>query len=101
MAAKQDWGHARRRTVFGSTLNSHLDFHCVVIDGGFESADGVGAIVYCAVQPIAPATTRIGGAKGAPGAGRGQEGRPPSGRQGEGLYPKGRRLRSLRAKQPR
>jgi hypothetical protein len=34
---------------FGSSLNAHIDFHCVVIDGVFDAAAG-GVIFHVATE---------------------------------------------------
>ena len=40
---------------FGSTLNAHLHFHCVVIDGVFDAAP-TGGVIFRAVTALTPAT---------------------------------------------
>ena len=46
---------------FGSTLNPHLHFHCVVLDGVFESTSA-GGLVFHPVSGIdQPAIVRNGG----------------------------------------
>ena len=52
----------RVRKIFGSTLNPHLHFHCVVIDGVFDAAAAGGVIFHAATG----APPRIAPARGPP-----------------------------------
>jgi len=44
---------------FGSTLNAHLHFHCVVIDGVFDSAATGGVVCHAAAGLDAPAFAAV------------------------------------------
>ena len=55
---------ARLRAVafihrFGSALNAHLHFHCVVLDGVFESAPAGGVVLHPATGIDAPAIAAV------------------------------------------
>ena len=44
---------------FGSTLNAHLHFHCVVIDGVFEPAPAGGVVFHAATGVEATVIARV------------------------------------------
>ncbi len=44
---------------FGSTLNPHLRFHCIVIDGVFEPAPAHGVVFHAATGVDATAIARV------------------------------------------
>jgi hypothetical protein len=44
---------------FGSTLNAHLYFHCVVIDGVFDATTAGGVVVHAVAGLDAPAITAV------------------------------------------
>ncbi len=44
---------------FGSTLNAHLHFHCVVVDGVFDAAAAGGIVFHAAGALDAPAVAVV------------------------------------------